>query len=214
MSQKHVVLAGVGAFVLGVVILACSDDPDRPRATSSGGTATGTSSGAPVVDGSTADGSSSSSGDGGGSSSGGSSGTSSGALIETGFRANVAGVATTYDVTPRAVRQSNGYVVELSGKDAPGNELKVTLTRTPGPAIAGIYNCSGAQGTEYAVITYTAAGGAETWTALANGSCTVSVQEIDNQSNGVIVGTFSGTMTKSGSPDKSLSGGQFRLTFD
>jgi hypothetical protein len=211
MSQKHVVLVAVGAFVLGVAIVACSDDPNRPPATSSGGSVTGSTSGGSgsTVDGSTADGSTSS-GDGGGSSSGGSSGTSSG-FIETGLRATVGGTAAKFEVGTTAVKQNNGFLIELSGKDAAGNELKLTLTSDT-VATAGAYNCSGGQGARYGIITYTVTGG-ESWSAVASGACTIAVQQLDSQANGFTQGTFTATLQKGGSPDKSLTGGEFRLQF-
>lgn len=215
MRRHRFVIVGSLTFAvaLGVTALACSDDPNRPPAASSGATVSSgggssSTSGSGSVDGSVrADGSS------GGSDGGTSSGSTSG-FIETGFRATVDSVATEFDVTPTAVRQSAGYVVEMSGKNAAGDELKITMTNGSGMVAPGAYDCTGGSGNAYSVISYTTANGAETWSALASGACTVGMQSIDNHAGGIAVGTFTATAQKGGSPDKIFTNGQFRLSLD
>lgn len=214
---KHVFVVGALAFVLGGAALACSSDPDRPPATSSGGAASGSSgggggssSGASSSSGSAGDGGgTSSSGDGGGSSSGGSSGSSG--VIEVGLRATVDGAPGTFDIGPTALRHSSGNVIEMFGKDAAGNEMRLNLTSSDGLAAPGAYNCGG--GLDYGTITYTTAT-AETWTAMTAGECTIAIQSIDNRVDGILVGTYSATLKKAGGGTKTVANGQFRLSLD
>jgi hypothetical protein len=192
---------------LALTILACSSDPDRPPATSSGGSTSSSGGG------------SSSGGSTDASTDGGSSGNDSGTNVDpnsiaAGLRASIDNAATTFADTTRASRQSNGYVVELSGKDSFGNELRLTLTDTVKAITPGSYNCTGSAGATYGIIAYVVTGGSATWTALAAGECTITILSIDNQVGGVVVGTFGGTAKRAASTERLITKGQFRLTLE
>jgi hypothetical protein len=204
------------ALACGLVLLvACSGDPDRPPATSSGSSSTssggGSSSGGTGTDGGTSSS--------GGSSSGASGGVDGGTIVDpssiaAGLRASIDNAATSFDDGPRASRQSSGFVVELSGKDSFGNELRITLTNSNTAVAPGKYDCTGGSGATYGIIAYVVTGGAATWTALASGECSVNVLEIDNKVGGVVVGTFGGTAKRSMSTERLITKGQFRLTLE
>jgi hypothetical protein len=198
-------------FVIGVALLACGGDPDRPPATGSSGVTSssgaGSSSGGTPIDAATTDGSTSS----GGIDSGTNVDPNS---ITPGLRASIDNAATSFDVGTKASRQSSGFVVELSGKDSFGNELRITLTNSSTAVAPGKYDCTGGSGATYGIIAYVVSGGAATWTALASGECSVTVLAIDNKVGGVVVGTFGGTAKRAMSTERLITKGQFRLTLE
>lgn len=163
------------------LVAACSGDPDRPPAASSSGVTSssgvGSSSGGSTTDGGRTN-------DGGGSS--GSSGDSGTNVdpnsIVPGLRASIDNAQTDFADGAKASRQSSGYVIELSGKDSFGNELRITLTNTTGPLATGKYDCNGSQGATYGIIAYVVTGGTATWTALAAGECSVNVSRSTTKS--------------------------------
>lgn len=198
-----------------LVVVACSSDPDRPPAAGSSGIAsssgTGSSSGGGPTEGGTPND--------GGSSSGGSSGSDSGSNIDpssiaAGLRASIDNAATDFTDGTTASRQSNGYVVDVSGKDTYGNEIRLTFTNTTGPVAPGKYDCTGAQGATYGIIAYVVTGGVATWTALASGECTMTILAIDNKVGGSVVGVFGGKAQRASSTERLITKGQFRLTLE
>lgn len=203
------------AFVFAVGLVACGSDPDRPPAASSGGSSAssggGSSSGGTSSGG---DGGGSSSGDDGGSSSGTDGGSSSGTTIPTGLRASIDNAAREFTEARKALRQSGGTALDVSGRDSAGNELRLVLTNTTGNVAPGSYDCNGNTGTTYGVIAYVVTGGVATWNASAAGECTISVLSIDNQVGGMAVATFSGTAKRAASTDYLITKGQFRLTLE
>ena len=200
-----------GSCSLALAILACTADPERPPATSSGGTSSASSGGGGSSSGTSGDGSAL---DGASSSSGGSSGSEGGTTIAPGLRALVDNGARDFADAPKALRQSAGNVVDVSGKDSFGNELRVLMTKTNGALAAGSYDCTGGSGATYGSISYTASGTTATWTASASGGCTITVQSIDNQVGGKIVGTFSGKAQRDASTEYLITNGQFNLTLE
>lgn len=200
-------------FLLGIALVAaCDGDPDRPPVASSSGVTSssgvGSSSGGTPAEGGTPD-------DGGSSSGSGDSGTNVDPnSITAGLRASIDNAATEFADGTRASRQSNGFVVELSGKDSLGNELRLTLTNTAGPVAPGKYDCNGSQGATYGIIAYVVTGGAATWTALASGECTVTVLSIDNAVGGAVVGIFGGSAKRAASTERLITKGQFRSSLE
>jgi hypothetical protein len=210
--MKRALLAGGTTTIVALAILACSSDPERPPASSGGSSTTssggGSSSGGTSADGSaTPDGSSSGGGLDGGTNVDPSS-------IAAGLRASIDNAATEFADAPTAGRLSNGFVVDLSGKDTFGNELRLTLTNTATAVAPGRYDCTGSAGETYGVVSYVVTGGTATWTALASGECTITILSIDNQAGGIVVGTFGGTAKRAASTERLITKGQFRLTLE
>lgn len=215
---RATVTGATSTFFVGIALLvACSSDPDRPPAaggssgvTSSSGVAS-SSGGSNTDGGGTNDGGSSSGGSSGGSSSGDSGTVVDPSSITAGLRASIDNAATEFADGTNASRQSSGFVIELSGKDTFGNEIRLTMTNTAGPIAPGTYDCNGSQGATYGIIAYVVTGGTATWTALAAGECSMNVLQIDNKVGGTIVGVFNGTAKRAMSTERLITKGQFRL---
>jgi len=197
------------ALALSFLLVACGSDPDRPPASSSGGSS-GTSVGGSSSGGSSSGDSGTPGTDGGSSSSG---GLDAGTNIPTGLRASVDNAATEFSDGPKGVRQSNGFALALSGKDSFGNELKINLTSASSIA-AGKYDCAGGVGTSYASIDYVVTGAVATWSALDPGDCSIIVIAVDNKAGGAVAGTFQGTVRRASSTERLITKGQFRLTLE